>query len=241
MKAKINEKILCIPPYLSTTWDQVLFLNADEDHESTTENKKMSLKIHLIDGKIVTIRDLEPSLVDITFSAHMQFLDRNEKAKTTGIQNLINDQMMAFPIRFGISSMPPNMEGFDMAMQHNQAQANSPNLPPEVIDKIASIAKVITNGDLASFPKPEPHCNCMHCQVARAIHKISDAPQEIEEMATDEDLKFRSWDIMQTGDKLFTVSNPIDPKEQYNVYLGSPVGCTCGSAHCEHIKAVLFS
>ncbi len=31
MKVKINEKLLCIPPYLSTTWDQVTFLQSFED------------------------------------------------------------------------------------------------------------------------------------------------------------------------------------------------------------------
>jgi hypothetical protein len=63
--------------------------------------------------------------------------------------------------------------------------------------------------------------------------------EEQEEMVSDEELKFRSWDVVQTGEKLYLVCNPIDSKEHYNVYLGEPIGCTCGQTHCEHIRAVL--
>ena len=62
-----------------------------------------------------------------------------------------------------------------------------------------------------------------------------------EEIVSDEDLKFKTWDIVQTGEKLYDVTNPLDTKEQYHVYLGEPVGCTCGEQYCEHIRAVLSS
>ena len=48
-------------------------------------------------------------------------------------------------------------------------------------------------------------------------------------------------EITQTGDKLFTVVNKLDPQENYHVYLGHPVGCTCGKQGCEHILVVLKS
>ncbi len=98
---------------------------------------------------------------------------------------------------------------------------------------------MITNGVSEAFPKPEPHCNCPHCQIARAMHGIE--KQELEEPVSDEDLKFRDWEIKQTGEKLYSVTNPIDPSEQYTVFLGEPVGCTCGHSHCEHIKSVLLN
>jgi hypothetical protein len=81
----------------------------------------------------------------------------------------------------------------------------------------------------------------MHCQVARAIHNESSLKKENEDIVTEEDLRFRIWDIHQTGEKLYTVTNPLDPREQYNVFLGSPLGCTCGQNNCDHIKAVLSS
>lgn len=240
MKAKINERILCIPPYLSTSWDQVIFIHAEDDAGNGTSN----LIIHLIDGKIVSIKNLEPALIDLAFAAHMQFMEKREHENKTAnlMQNIVNEQTLAFPLKLGLSN-PGHMEGVEMTFQHNPSQAQSPPLPPEVLDKIAAIAGILTNGDLANFSKPEPHCNCMHCQVSRAIHKIPiegiDEPLEIN--VTEDDLKFRSWDISQTGDKLYTVWNPLDPKEKYNVFLGTPLGCTCGDDHCEHIKAVLYS
>jgi hypothetical protein len=62
-----------------------------------------------------------------------------------------------------------------------------------------------------------------------------------EEEVSPHELKFREWDIQQAGDKLYNVSNPFDKGEQYQVYLGNPVGCTCGKSKCEHIVAVLNS
>ena len=63
----------------------------------------------------------------------------------------------------------------------------------------------------------------------------------MEEIVSDEELRFKTWEISQTNDKLYLVSNPIDANEHYSVYLGEPVGCTCGEKHCDHIRAVLSS
>ena len=40
---------------------------------------------------------------------------------------------------------------------------------------------------------------------------------------------------------LIVVTNPLDANEHYNVFLGDPIGCTCGQKNCEHIRAVLNS
>ncbi|MFZ0564665.1 MAG: hypothetical protein WAM28_00495 [Chlamydiales bacterium] len=250
MKIKINEKLICIPPHISARWDQIAFLQTSED----SEKKNLTLIIHLIDGKVIQIPDLDVSLVDIIFSAHIKYLESsgqkgNEPPKTLGdfIQQLGDmspKQLMGMPIRFGINPLAGGLEGIEMAFQHNPSQGDSPDMPKEFLEKISSIAKMFGGGDPAAFPKPEPHCNCMHCQIARAIHgaekeEVSDGHQE--ETVTKEDLYFPEWNITQSGDKLFTVTNPLDPKEHYSVYLGSPVGCTCGQDHCEHIEAVLYS
>ena len=63
----------------------------------------------------------------------------------------------------------------------------------------------------------------------------------VEEEITEDDLKFRNWDIRQTADKLYAVTNPLDENEHYSVFLGTPLGCTCGEKNCEHIRAVLNS
>lgn len=249
MKVKISEKVICIPPYISTTWDQITFLQS----QPNVENNKCTLFLHLADGSQVKIPDLDSSLVEIAFTAHIQYLEKSQPLKMEEVQQknplstllppnaaLSPDQMAAFQIRLASGSP---IEGLENAFQHNPSQANAPQLPKELIEKISAITKILTNGDLGSFPKPEPHCNCIHCQVARSIHNIAidEEPKENEDLVTEDDLKFRSWEILQTSDKLYLVTNPIDPKEHYNVYLGTPVGCTCGEAHCEHIKAVLSS
>ncbi|HEY5259597.1 MAG TPA: hypothetical protein VIJ46_03040, partial [Rhabdochlamydiaceae bacterium] len=95
--------------------------------------------------------------------------------------------------------------------------------------------------DTSLLPNPEPNCNCMHCQVAKAFHQEVGPTIDIDEEVSSDDLKFRTWDINQTTDKLYLVTNPLDAKEQYNVFLGDPMGCTCGDNHCEHIRAVLSS
>lgn len=253
MNIKITEQMISIPPYISTTWDNVVFLQTME----TDGTENLILVVHLIYGKMVEIPNIDPSLVDAAFLAHKQFIENaghptvppmDMQPKTMGnlfqqITGLPPEQLSNLPIRLGISSLP-GFGGIEMAFQHNQEQADATNLPNEVLEKVASMVKMLSGGDLGSFPKPEPHCNCMHCQVSRAIHgitKASSATQEIEEEVDPADLRFRTWDICQSGENLFKVSHPLDPKEQYSVFLGSPVGCTCGKSRCEHIEAVLYS
>jgi len=81
----------------------------------------------------------------------------------------------------------------------------------------------------------------------RAIQQGDEHPEQkkkqesLEEEVSAEDLKFRDWDIVQSGDDVYIVTNPLNAEEQYNVYLGNPVGCTCGQPNCEHIRSVLNS
>jgi hypothetical protein len=250
MKVKIDEKLICIPPYISTTWEQVTFLQSEEDPAT----HQFTLIIHISDGKDVRIPNLDAALIDIAFSAHIKYLERkgqnrqktSETSKTVGsllhqLTGLSPDQLANIPIRFGIGGIE-GMPGMEI-LQHNQSQADASDMPSDILEKISGMIKMMTNGEIAAFPKPEPHCNCPHCQVARSIH--GETHQEDlsppDQPVSDEDLKFRDWDITKKGDQLYCVTNPLDPREQYSVYLGIPVGCTCGQPHCEHIKAVLYS
>lgn len=224
MKAKIDNHIICIPPYVSTTWDQVTFVQTEVDPAT----EQLIVLLHLANGKLISVPNLDASIIDIIFNAHLKHL---EQKKSTGF-SFPMEQIAGFKIGF------PGVENLHDLMQHDLSKSQTPDLPKEVLEKISGMAKLVTGGDLEAFPKPEPHCNCMHCQLAKAIHGVK---KEEEEIVTDEDLTFRSWDIHKCGEKLYTVRNPIDPDEHYNVFLGTPVGCTCGNPHCEHIKAVLSS
>jgi hypothetical protein len=250
MKVKIDEKIICIPPYISTTWEQITFLQSEEDPESHL----FTLFIHLNEGNSVRIPNLDSSLIDIAFAAHLKHLEKKptssrhkgDEGKTIGsllqqLTGLSPEQLAHMPIRFGFGGIE-GMTGMEV-LQHNQAQANSPDMPKDVLEKVSGMIKMMTNGELSAFPKPEPHCNCPHCQVARAIHEVEKEEEngEIDNPISDEELSFRDWEITKKGDQLYIVTNPLDSREHYSVFLGTPIGCTCGEAHCEHIKAVLYS
>jgi hypothetical protein len=216
----ISAQMLSIPPHLSTPWKNICSLHAQPD------NQKLKLIVILNNGVQVIIPNLEKQAIDSIFEAHARF----GAAQEPSIPSVGS-------ISLPISGNVDLMQG---AMHHNPALANSPEIPKEILEKISSIVKVLGLEDASQLPKAEPHCNCPYCQIARAFsgeEKIMKAEEEI----TDKDLQFRTWDIKQTGEKLYQVTNPLDEKEHYSVFLGDPLGCTCGLKNCEHIRAVLNS
>lgn len=233
---KITPVILSIPPYISTTWANI----------HTLYMREKDLVICLSNGNSITIPELPTSILQVIFHAHATFIDNLAKNK---FQEPQIQPQQSIPGSEELQTMHfnfDNMESFSSALQHNPAQAQMPSLPPEVLNKIAAIAKVIAGEEIQSIPKPEPHCNCPHCQLARAIHGSipvtpSETALEQEEIIRDQDLAFQQWEIAKAGDQLYTVINRLDTQEKYNVFLGTPVGCTCGQTGCEHILAVLKS
>lgn len=232
---KVNQKILSIPPYISTAWKNVLSLHLDRREVHPI------LVIGLVNGSTIEIPQLDPSDMEAIFDAHQKHLEQetlnlaNQKEAEPPMMlpgiNIDNaSNLMGLPVRFGIDG---NL------LQHNSEASDSPDLPKEILEKIATLSKVIGFENSDNFPKAEPHCNCMHCQIMRVLRQ--EREELVEEEVLDIDLKFREWDINQTGDKLYIVSSPLNSAEQYNVFLGNPVGCTCGQQNCEHIRAVLNS
>lgn len=252
---KITPKILHIPPYLSTTWLQVRAVYLREN----------DLIVSLLDGVTITIPGLSPEIRNVVFEAYAAFQESQQtriqlpagQEKPPLLQIFQVPQDAAGPFTEGNPQFSiESMESIASALQHNLSQANMPNLPEEVLNKIAAVAKIISAEDIENMPKPEPHCNCPHCQIARAIHgmrpettlihpennaQIPASEMASEEEITEQDLSFQQWEIAQTGERLFSVTNRLDSKERYSVYLGHPVGCTCGKPGCEHILAVLKS
>lgn len=244
MVMKINNKILSIPPHISTSWKNVRAIHT----------RGNIVIVHLNDGETIHIPGLSPEIIQNIFAAHASYIEEdaltskadpvNPSAEPGKINNPFAqafsnmEQGGEFPFRLGIA----NMEGMGAALQHNSSQKDMPDLPLPILQKIAAIAKIVSPEDIQSLPKPEPHCNCMHCQIARAIiQEIQPSTHEVEDDVSDAELSFQQWEINPSGDKLFTVINRLDPKERYSVYLGHPLGCTCGNSNCEHIIAVLKS
>lgn len=211
----ISSQILSIPPHLSTPWKNIASLHA------VPQEGRFNLIVILNNGVRITIPSLDKPTIDSIFEAHSRY--------GTGKETPASE--FAFPVSGG------NLDLMNHAMQHNPSQADSPEIPKEILDKITSIAKVLGLEDASQLPKAEPHCHCPYCQIARAINGEEVAKPEDE--ISEKDLKFRSWDIKQTGEKLYLVTNPLDAKEHYSVFLGEPLGCTCGQKNCEHICAVL--
>ena len=234
---KINDKILSIPPYISTTWKNVRALHQRGNY----------LVVNLNDGETIQIPSLTPTIVEQVFQAHAEFIDKEASEQPSAaklsnplIQTLFSEGTDS-PFKVGFNGL----EGLGAPLQHNPENMNAPDIPQPILQKIASIAKVLAAEDVAALAKPEPHCNCMYCQIARTIQNEANGiilPESKEDdTVSEDDLSFRHWDIAQTGDKLFSVINRLDGKEKYSVYLGHPIGCTCGKTGCEHIVAVLKS
>ncbi|MFA6914995.1 MAG: hypothetical protein WC222_01235 [Parachlamydiales bacterium] len=231
----INREVLSIPPHISTSWGHVIALHMQDEN----------LMVYLTDGIIVQIPNLPDSLLEQIFSVHAAYLgEQTPKRQLRPIKNEL-DGMTAteFPLRLGFGSMENMMAS---SMQHNPEQAHMPDLPSEIIDKIATIAKVVSPREVSSLPKGEPHCNCMFCQVSRAIHRHAhvDEPEIVTEhkvaelplSATD------PWIVEPNENNCYNVHHRESPIEQYKVFIkDGEIGCNCGNHGCEHIIAVLRS
>lgn len=218
---KINKSILHLPPYISTSWDNITSIFSQEQF----------LIIILKNGIKIEIPNLNAGLIELIFDTHAKVLESNSisKPKTS--------------ISFGLPLNPNiGLDSISSAMQHDPSQKNAPDLPLDILKKIANLAKLFAEEANMDMPKPEKDCNCMHCQIAKALQIGAGVnPENLDDEVLDDDLKFRVWDIKEEGSKLFSVINPLDQNEHYSVFLGEPIGCTCGKRNCEHIKAVLKS
>jgi hypothetical protein len=221
---KINKKILSIPPHISTTWSHITSLHV----------KDQVLVVTLADGKLIEIPNLPPDDIEVIFATHAKAI---EESQTT-----IMDRMMRppteNPFRFGFTTFDGMM---GMPLQHDPNQSNAPDLPKEVLEKIGTISKVLSPDEGVIAPQPVEDCNCIHCQISRTLNGLQHHEISTEDEIEVEELSFQQWEIVQTGDKMYTVINRLDQQEKYNVFLGNPIGCTCGHEGCEHILAVLKS
>lgn len=240
MPIKINEKMISIPPYISANWSQIASLHM----------KGNILVVSLIDGDTLHIPGLDSEQIALVFQYHTLFLENEhppESIKSFPMQNIdqlkemVEQMGLNGPVQFSFGD--PSLGDSGFLVEHNPDQANAPDLPPEILEKIKMISQIIAPEAMdISLPKAEKGCNCFHCQISRALSPAENAilDDDIHEV-TDLDLQFQQWEITQIENQLFSVVNRLDTDEKYNVFLGEPVGCTCGQSGCEHILAVLKS
>jgi len=196
---RINHKILSIPPYISTSWKNVLSLHIEHKEES------IFLVINMINGSFIEIPDLDTTLIEAIFAAHEKALENETNMgqknplsfftpKNPPVTGEPSSATISFPFRIGADGAPENM---GTLLQHNPDAMNNPDLPKEVLEKIAGLYKIVGLDNIENFSKPEPHCNCTYCQIMRAIHPEEEVVVEgaKEETISDEDLKFRDWEL----------------------------------------------
>ncbi len=218
---KITNKFLSLPPYLSTSWKNIASLSIETSEDGSF------LCVELSKGSKIKIPGLGSSVIDTVFSTYAHFLEEENE-----------DPPLSFSPNLAISL--PGLSSITAAFQHNSEQSNTPPFPAGLLEKISTFIKGVIPEDLSQYAKPKQGCYCPYCQITRALSSNSSSTHS-EDPVTEEDLKFRSWEIRQSGEKLYSVVNPLNSKECYNVFLGNPIGCTCGQTNCEHIKAVLRS
>lgn len=238
---KITPKIFSVPPYLSTQWENVSSLRVSED----------LLMVTLKDGSSCVIPNLPKETITQIFSFHADSMETggHQKEEVTvlleGMRTGFKD-LVAMLTKLGANAVT----SLGKALEHDPKNANLPPLPPEMIEKVKLLHNIIPPEDIMAMPEAEPNCNCMYCQINRILRKdhvseetakpdllTNESPENIEE----KDLEFSEWIVEPVSEKLYRVSNKLDPKEEYRVFLGDPIGCTCGKPHCEHVLAVLRS
>lgn len=217
---KITPRLLSIPPYISTAWKNVSSLFVRERQIGQV------LVVSLLDGSQVEIPNLAKEEIDAIFQAHAELSTWESSIP----RNLLDG---SFSFNLPIKTDGSMLESIGSQMQHNPEQSDLPPIPPHVLEKIKVILRSLGLEDASVLEKAESNCNCIYCQLARSLQ------EEPEEVVEESELKFRDWEVSQKEEKLYHVVNPLDKNEYYDVYLGDPIGCTCGTKNCEHIRAVL--
>ncbi|MCB1149286.1 MAG: hypothetical protein KDK48_03900 [Chlamydiia bacterium] len=235
MKKDVDDTKLIIPPYVSTLWRNVNALYV----------KDGMLIVDMKDGQKIHIPGLNQEEIEEIFRYHAASMEKEShepKPKRERLFDFGSGKEGPFQFAFDAGN------GISSSMKHNPEQSDLPPLPPEILDKVAQIAKLFNAGDMQLFDTPVHECNCVYCQVARAVQGPTMTPsgggpaheEDVEEV-DDEDLKFEEWIVTEVGDKLFEVTNKFNTNEKYRVFLGEPIGCTCGEPNCTHIISVLKS
>ena len=200
---KINPKILSIPPYISTSWKNINNLYVKDVEQSKV------LVISLQNSVEIEIPNLDEHAIEEIFKSHSSYIDEQDNLETkhSKIAKPQSDNnlgiSLGLPLQFGGGETLSNMASF---LDHNPSLSDSPPMPKEILDKITQIIDTLgINIDNQFIQKPEPHCNCPYCQVARAFAPKTEEKHppgdEEEYQISDDDLKFREWDITQKETK----------------------------------------
>jgi hypothetical protein len=236
---KLTPQIFSIPPYISTRWDFVLSLRVSDN----------VLIVTLKDGTTCTIPDLSKETIDQIFAFHTEAEEAQDREREN-LKPLLESMKTGFKdLMQMLSKLGTGVSGpLGRALEHDPRSANLPELPPDMVKKVQMLLNVIPKEDLLAMPENVAGCHCMYCQINRILRKAIEAEEEgmpdvlaESEPVEEKDLQFSEWIVEPIADKLYKVTSPLNHTEEYRVFLGDPIGCTCGKPRCEHILAVLRS
>ena len=257
----INKQLISIPPYLATRWENVnaLYMVGDELFIKLSDNKEVcvpKLSQEHLDLLFQIYANLEKPLTSTQSKpANKNTSKEEEKKPNPSLSFRLKGGPGGVSTQMGIPPIFGNFMGMEPLLQHDPKQAHTPPLPAEILERLKGVSNLIGAEDLDTLPKAEPHCNCPFCQIVRAIHPEDHTEEEpclIEnegEPVNDDEISFRhsaaelteEWKVSKESEQLYRVTSVQDSDVAYQVFLGRPIGCTCGSNQCEHIKAVLYT
>lgn len=221
---KITVELISIPPFISTSWSEIAAI---------TKPSINTVTFMLKNGTSIDVSDLEEHTINEIFTCHQEFLlnkaENNTKKVPFDLEQVTS---------LGLSDLPFLGGSFT----HSTALSDSPNIPESLLSRIRSLSSQTNFSDitLASMPTAVDACNCPYCQIVNAMRPVAESIDS-DKVVSDEDLTFSQWEITPQENNLYTVTNIENKEEQYSVFLGTPIGCTCGTNNCSHIKAVLES
>src|SRR4051812_39651917 len=99
---KITQHILSIPPYLSTTWDQIVSLYV----------KETQLVVCLQDRSTISVPNLNPEEIELIFKGHAAFLDALSRAAQNFTPRFPHSNLPHLPPGYSPQtvSLPPGEE-----------------------------------------------------------------------------------------------------------------------------------
>lgn len=143
----INNKLLSIPPFISTSWRDVELLLSDGQH---------TLNIYLKNGTLVKISHLLKDQLDLIFKVHQDvLLNQNTDKKPPFLDPLM--------VQFSGQILEHDPELFDFQP-----------LPDDMLGKLKALSSALPKPDKDRMPQIHPGCRCPHCQIMTVILEEQD-------------------------------------------------------------------
>src|SRR5579883_478597 len=158
---KITSNIFSLPPYISTTWQNIIALHIR--HEEGAD----LLVVDLLNGNRIEVPHLDVETLGKIFAMHEAFHEKEIAKPISSLQK--NDLNSLLSLHLPAKLFGEGLEKISGVLQHNPEAADTPDLPPEFLERVAKIAESLGIEDINSVPSPSDGCNCLFCQISRTM------------------------------------------------------------------------